>query len=114
MIRYYYEVADLKLAGLLDAIRTTIPPLVKLLKDQYSDVRSTAAHTVGKLAQHGKLMQTIILTQIEWHAEGLREAISATIPPLIELLENTNPEDRVMDLNAGISAIGRLADLSEW
>jgi HEAT repeat protein len=65
MTRYYCDPADRSLAALHDAIRTAIPPVIQLLKDQYSDVRSTAAHTVGKLAQHGKLMKAIILTKIE-------------------------------------------------
>jgi hypothetical protein len=88
MPRYYCNLADRRLASLHDSIRTTIPPLIGLLKDQYSDVRSSAAHTVGKLAQHGKLMQAILLTKIERYTEDLHEAISTTIPSLIEPLKN--------------------------
>jgi len=53
MTRYYCDLVDQRLAGLRDAIQNMIPSLMKLLKDQYFDVRSTAFRAVGKFAQHG-------------------------------------------------------------
>ena len=113
MTRYYCYLVDRRLVALRDAIRATIPPLIKLLKDQYSDVRSTATHSVGKFTQHGKRMQAIIPIEIDIWTADLREAISKAILSLIEPLKNANSGDRAIDLNAGVAAIGALADQGE-
>lgn len=88
------------------SIRESIPQIMDFLQDKAYDVRIAGAEAVAKLSEQGnKSIQSGVLS-LKMMAAEFRESIEASIPQIVDLLEDSNKYVR----RKGVATLAKLAE----